>query len=225
MNDHTTIPEKRCTQCGEYFPPTAEYFHRDKSRRDGLNPRCKTCVHEYQTENLSRIRENARKYKAAHPERYREYYRVWRAAHPDRHRENGRAYLAAHPERTRIYKQNRRARECGLPSTFTAEQARFALDYFHNSCAYCGRQFHDLFGERTLAFDHFIPLSSPDCPGTTAGNMVPVCHGVDSCNLSKNACDPETWLIRRFGKRKAREISARIQAYFEVARRSGRNDF
>lgn len=168
--------------------------------------------------NPERVRENNRAYRTANLERERERSRAWREANRESARERSRAWRVANQERQRIQKQIKRARKRGLPDTFTLDQQRFALDYFHNSCAYCGRQFHDLFNERTLAFDHYIPLSSPDCPGTTAGNMLPVCHGVDGCNSLKNARDPEEWLVSRFGKRRARRKLAEIEAYFDVVR-------
>lgn len=231
MNDHTTIPEKRCTKCGKYFPATTEYFTRHKAHRDGLYTWCKTCTREKDraryAANPDRERERSRAWYATNAEYARAKARAWSAANPERLRETNRARRAESPEyyrewaaanrdRGRVYKQNRRARKRNLPNTFTAEEARFALDYFHYSCAYCGRQFHDLFNERTLAFDHFIPLSSPECPGTTAGNMLPVCHGVDGCNLSKGARDPEEWLVSHFGKREARKKLEEIRTYFKT---------
>lgn len=322
VNDHTTIPTKRCTKCGEYFPPTAEYFYRDKKSRDRLRSACKTCVNEcirvyraanpnrvqerqrayraanlerelernrewyeankervreykraYRIENLERERERSRTWYEANKDRVREYNRVrfaadpegirerqrrryaanpmpareqaraWRAANleraremdrayrkanPERLREKARAWSLANPERTRensrIRAQNRRARLRDLPDTLTAVQSQFATEYWNGCCAYCGRQFYDLFNERALALDHYIPLSSPDCPGTVASNMLPACHGVDGCNNSKGNRDPKEWLEDRFGKRKARAILARIEAYFEVVRAKSSRD-
>lgn len=117
-----------------------------------------------------------------------------------------------------IYAANREARKRGLRNDFTAAQRRFALDYWNNTCAYCQRQFFDLFGERKLAFDHYIPLSNLDCPGTTASNLLPCCHGKDSCNLSKSARDPNDWLLEHFGPRRARAIIDRIETYFAIVR-------
>lgn len=175
----------------------------------------------YRAAHLERIREYNRAYRAANLERERERNRTWREANRESARERSRTWRVANPERQRIQKQIKRARKRGLPNDFTAEQARFAIEFWHGCCAYCGRQFHDIFGERTLAFDHYIPLSSPDCPGTTAGNMLPVCHGVDGCNTTKNARDPEEWLMSRFGKRAARKKLAEIEAYFEIVRTFG----
>lgn len=38
--------EKRCSRCLEPLPATAEFFHRSKRTRDGLNTRCKVCCVE-----------------------------------------------------------------------------------------------------------------------------------------------------------------------------------
>ncbi len=39
-------PEKRCSKCGNTFPATPEFFHRDKSAKDGLVYRCKGCLNK-----------------------------------------------------------------------------------------------------------------------------------------------------------------------------------
>jgi len=113
------------------------------------------------------------------------------------------------------------ARKRGLPDDFTVDQWQRCLDYFNHCCAVCGRQMKDLFGTHTVAMDHWIPLSSPDCPGTVAHNIVPLCHGEGGCNNSKGAKIPETWLKKRFGGRKAKAIVARIEAYFDWLRQQG----
>jgi hypothetical protein len=63
--------------------------------------------------------------------------------------------------------------------------------------------------------DHWIPLASPDCPGTVPENIIPLCFGSGGCNNSKKAKDGYEWLLQRYGKRKACVILKRIQAYFE----------
>jgi hypothetical protein len=113
----------------------------------------------------------------------------------------------------------RRAKFLALPDTFTVDDWIFALAYFHGCCAACGRQLNDLFGERTAAADHWIPLNAPDCPGTVPENIVPLCHGKDGCNNSKHAKHPIEWLIERFGKHKANQINQRIQEFFANVRK------
>jgi len=112
----------------------------------------------------------------------------------------------------------RSERQKAFRREFSKKQREFAIQYFNGCCATCGRQLYDLFGERKLHFDHWIPLTDPKCPGTVATNMVPLCGGIGGCNNSKHAADPHTWLRRRFGPRKAREIEARIETYFSIVR-------
>lgn len=244
VNDHTTIPPKRCTKCGEEFPSTPKYFNRDRRTLDGLRSHCKVCTkkqkREYRAENRERLKrydadyyaihskymkEYSKKYQAAHPElarqyrkthreQLREYSRRYRTLNANKRREYQRQNL----DRFRINGHNYRARKRGLPNTLTIEQMQFALEYFNYCCAVCGRQLLDLFGERKLALDHWIPLSFSECPGTTVANLVPLCHGKDGCNNSKHDRDPQEWLISRFGKRKAHKILSNIETYFKVVR-------
>lgn len=121
-------------------------------------------------------------------------------------------------QQMKVAYQKRQARKLELPDTLTTEQWQYALDYFNGCCAVCGRPLKDLFGTHTASIDHWIPLSSPDCLGTTADNCIPLCHGFDGCNGSKNYRDPVEWLNGKFGKRKAKTILERINAYFEIVR-------
>jgi hypothetical protein len=80
------------------------------------------------------------------------------------------------------------------------------MDYWQGHCAYCGEVIVDLEG------DHFIPVASADCPGTTLTNMVPACR---SCNASKNDSEPTSWIGRSFGTTSAMEIIQKITTYFK----------
>lgn len=95
---------KTCTKCNE-TKPRGE-FHR---RRDGLQPRCKTCKAEYYAQNRAHIDERQRKWRGAHPERKTEYDRVYRAANRARERERVRAWRQANPEKDAAITARRRA--------------------------------------------------------------------------------------------------------------------
>ncbi len=104
-----------------------------------------------------------------------------------------------------------RARKRSLPNNFSAQDRRRALEYWNGRCAVCGRPpglWH------TIATDHWIPLSSPDCPGTIKTNMVPLCHGTDGCNNQKYAKMPEVWLREKMGKRRAKRKLEEIEYFF-----------
>jgi len=185
---------------------------------------------KYREENREKLKARSRAFASAHPDKRREYHLRYRAAHPDKLRERYRVYRATNTHKVREYNlayrannpglylaaaQRRRARMSSLPDTFTAADWQAALDHFSSCCAVCGRPpglWH------TLAADHWIPLSSPDCPGTVPWNIVPLCHGVGGCNNSKFNRNPAEWLAERFGKRKAAAIQRRIGGWLDFQR-------
>lgn len=99
----------------------------------------------------------------------------------------------------------------------TAKQWQHAQSYFNGCCAACGRQMNDMFGEFYVSKDHWIPVSyfSEDNPRTVAANIIPLCCGLGGCNNSKGCLQANVWLEKKFGKRKGRQIAARIQEYFD----------
>lgn len=111
-----------------------------------------------------------------------------------------------------MYASNRRARKRSLPDTFTESQWIACLEYHHYTCAVCGNQLIDLFGNVPHA-DHWIPLAynGDDNPGTVATNMICLCS---ACNLSKRDTMPDVWLKAQYGTRKANEILRRVKIYF-----------
>lgn len=166
----------------------------------------------YRTENRSRLRASQRAYYLRNRLKKNEYNRKYREQYHDQLLDHNRRWRRNNQEKTRVINRNRSARKRSLPDTLTADRWRSALDYFGGCCVYCGRPaglFH------TMAIEHFVPLSDPDCPGTTALNCLPACHGQLGCNNQKHTKPAATWLEAKFGKRKAAEILARINAYFE----------
>lgn len=153
----------------------------------------------------------------SNPESYRARNRSYYLKNHARLRAYGRDYRRRRPEVDRVGGQRKRARKRTLPATMTTSHFELALAYFDYRCAVCGKSadFWTL-----LAQDHWIPLSKGGA--TTPQNIVPLCHakpgapaGLSCCNNSKHDKLPNVWLNERFGKDRAREISARIEAYFE----------
>lgn len=123
---------------------------------------------------------------------------------PDLFRKSSRKIYRENKERYPFYSFRRRARVRQFPDNLTLDEWQAALNYWNNSCAYCGTT-----GEMTA--DHYIPISSPTCPGTVASNIVPACW---TCNCSKKHADACDWIKWKFGEDRAQEIEARIQTYF-----------
>ena len=67
MNLSASAILRVCSKCRRGYPPTTEYFHADKQKKDGLRPRCKNCRKEY-----------SRRYHQLHREERSKYYKQWR---------------------------------------------------------------------------------------------------------------------------------------------------
>lgn len=79
--------------------------------------------------------------------------------------------------------EKRRSIGKGVESTLTKDEYEETLEYFHNSCAYCGLTNEEslvVFNEN-LHQDHIVPLFEHG--GYTKENIIPACRG---CNSSKN---------------------------------------
>lgn len=231
---------KRCTKCGEYKP--RDQFSVHSRSGDGLQSECKACNRKYRHANAERRREYQREYNQANAEQIQERKREYRKENAEwiREYERNRREINANQiheyirryrqaNRTKILElvskyrqtpkgkaverthgQRRRALKKSLPASFTDTDWQFALSFFGHACAVCGQ------GLMVLAHgDHWIPISSPDCPGTVPHNMVPLCS---TCNISKRDRPPADWLIERFGKRKGRAILRKIEAFLESRR-------
>lgn len=111
------------------------------------------------------------------------------------------------PRKVRPYLVRKRQ----LLNHFTAKDWDRCLTYWNYQCAICGRP-RGLW--HTLAQDHWIPLTHPECPGTVPHNILPLCHGEGGCNNSKGKKLPLVWLQEKLGKRRAAKKLAEIQAYF-----------
>lgn len=200
------------------------YFRKDTGKYRNECSACQYVFHKiWMDDNPQKSSEYSKRWRDNHPDEKREDGRRYRKANPEKTREKSRRAYARHPEKYRqwsmqsrnpekhrINQQRREANKRQLLSTFTNENWQSSLIYFDGRCAVCGRPiglWH------TLAQDHWIPLSKGGC--YTAANIVPLCHGINGCNNSKKDRDPYEWLTKRFGPRKAKQITKRIQEYFE----------
>jgi hypothetical protein len=167
----------------------------------------------YAETHREELRIYAKDYYKENPEKVKADNKVYRETHLEELRAYNRKWTKANLAKAAIYRANRKARKQSLPNTFTDEQYHFLLQYWQFSCAVCGRQ--EGF-QWTLSPDHWIPLASPDCPGTIATNMLLMCHGIGGCNNSKRHQDGPAWLKEHFGIRKTNVILKAIQAYFAI---------
>jgi len=238
------IPQKRCSKgdnCahpnGPNLPATNEYFSKHNQCKDGLRPHCKMCQkagsQKYYAANKDQIILKTSQYQKDHPEQTRKINQRWeqnnhdkrlaqrkhrRLTNPEIAKASSLRHRLKYPEQDRVIKQRRVARKRNLPDNFSHADWERALNYFNGRCAICERQLRDLFDTHRPAADHWIPLTSPACPGTIPTNIIPLCHGISGCNNRKGNRDPIEFLETEFGKQKTKKILARIEAYFEWVR-------
>lgn len=236
---------KRCCRCQEWKPYTAKFFGKNRHTTSGLNGYCKHCDsidrgHKpyqrleipkgmkqcTQCNTLKPLSEFNREKLGRHGRRscckicQKANLYTWRSNQPQKYKQIWKRYQKKHRAEMRLKGKRRH-----VPRKFVESDWYRALEYFDGYCAVCGKP-PGLW--QVLAMDHWIPVKSPNCPGSMPTNIVPLCHsrkgGVGSCNNLKGNRMPEEWLIERYGKRKARQILARIEAYFDWVRLQDSHD-
>lgn len=191
----------------------------DKAWRDANKERKNASDKKWRAENKERDAANHRAYYEANMDKIKARTKAWNNDNFERLRERrnatSKAWGQANPERSRARASRYRTRKRGFQFDFSPDNWKFALDYFGGCCAVCGRPpgfWH------TLAQDHWIPITSPECPGTVAWNIVPLCHGTAGCNNSKINKPAAEWLYEKFGKRKGHAILRKIEAFLDSRR-------
>lgn len=182
----TSIP-RRCHVCGNFFPATPEYFHRNKGQAGGLKYACKPCSRldsqQYKAENPDKIKQTDTAYNASHKQEMAEYNAAYYAKDPEHHRGRSAAWRRANPERHAEQENNRRARKRKATGSHTFADIELLQKGQGNRCWYCGADLTDGYH-----IDHFVPLSKG---GTNEpGNLRLACP---NCNLKKSNKDPQLW--------------------------------
>jgi len=239
-------PFRKCTSCGDVYLPNATYFstkgrwllfeckkcaqdrkiaYRKEYSQRWYIAHCKTLKQYIQRWLIKNnnyfclwildapglLDEYESRLNAIYKKRESEYNRLYRLNHLENRREYGRNYYNEHTEEYKKQDQKRRSVKQSLPATFKTSDWEFALSYFEGVCVYCGNG-PGLFDVNwVLHQEHYIPMSKGG--GYTPDNIIPACQ---ECNFSKKDCDPKEWMELRFGKRKAKIITNRINEYFKA---------
>jgi len=189
---------KRCCRCQQEYPATAEYFHRDKTRKDGLCHYCKTCVKERQKKYD--MAGTSKRWRLANPKRSKEHWDNWTKRNRKSARERYREYYKQNIEHMREYQRKRyqlphlkaahaarertrRARLAGAEGTHTQADIERLKHHQHNKCYWCGEDI-----SQEYHVDHYIPLSRGG--SNYPDNLVLACP---ACNLSRGNKLPDEW--------------------------------
>lgn len=196
-------PERLKESRKEYYEENKEHIQAVNTKWDEAHAEeLKLYFAQYYLDHKEQHYENSRRWALEHPERVKEIHDACIARNPERRRQSANEWVKS--EKGRLARIRRRARMQALPDTLTAEQWAECLDYWNYSCAVCGKSY-------VIHADHYIPLASPECIGTVATNIIPLCK---SCNSSKCDTMPDEWIMHKVGIG-GKVLLERIQEYFD----------
>lgn len=201
-----TTPLKSCSRCKVLKPAELEFFGRNKTRKDGLNPECKKCRSTRSKtayhKDIEQSRNKARDWRANHPGQQAQYSRDWRNKSPDNRQKQRAAALRWYYEnyehalnRNRDWQQKnphmlymQSARRYALRKNATGKITSELVDRIfedqNHFCFYCQCDLD----ESGYHIEHKIPLSRG---GTNEPNNI--CLACPKCNLSKGTKTPDEW--------------------------------
>jgi len=218
MSD-VSIPQKRCTKCGQVFPKTIEYF-RLRCQGKYYRSECRDCEYQHKLRSQKRNRESAnertRRYREQYPEKDHEYYlahkddikvRALRWNQSNRTKRNARLrknyaersgvrekrqrYYQGHKSQARIHRRQRRMRERLGGQRASTVEIKALYEQQDGRCGYCGIPiFWDIAGD--IHIDHIQPIAKGG--GNDIGNLLCTCA---DCNLSKHEKIFDEWQLLR----------------------------
>lgn len=140
MDDSPNTPLKRCVgQCKHFLPATPDFFSRNKSSKDKLQPMCKACTKEYKKlhyqTHKDEISRQHKVYRDTHKEEIKEHRKRYRRDNIDKIkqrdidrreylREYNRRYSQEHREYFREWNRNHRR-----PAPYTEKRRAWCKQY------------------------------------------------------------------------------------------------
>jgi 5-methylcytosine-specific restriction endonuclease McrA len=164
------IAMKLCAHCGVIQELTPAYFQPNRRMANGFDSWCREC-----RRRAAKLRMRAKRLDPTQAVKILDQKRR-HAKSPKGHESKRKSSL--------IWNHKRRQRGLPVAWNWTAKMWQRCKAAWGGACAYCGKT------GVVLMHDHFIPLASPDCPGTVPSNIVPACA---SCNGLKHVKDPFKW--------------------------------
>lgn len=201
-------PMKRCGACQERFEGTPEYFHADRSKRDGLSSTCKVCAkrrtqlwtqnHQaqkkdtgkaYRKKNRERLRPYFHQYWLVNLEHLLKYHADYRQRHSTKRVRYAAEWNKQHPLKMSEHRHRRRARVRSAEGVLSALDIQKQFDGQKGRCWWCRKKFMG----SAFHVDHVIPLARG---GTNDAKNI--CIACPACNVKKGAKLPSEFAGRLF---------------------------
>lgn len=138
------VPEKKCSACGQFYPPTTEYFRKASKEKSGLTSRCKLCLHkgdakyrkenpdagkQWYEDNKDRLRAEYKEMYWSDPQKFRDIQRERYKKNPEPRKKAAKEYREKYPEKVRATQKVIYIRKRNDPEWWAAELLRIA-DYY-----------------------------------------------------------------------------------------------
>lgn len=166
-----------------------QYYERNKERISQQKKKyCeenKDYVKQLKADSYRRNIKHTKLYLSENREQQKLYTKRYYKENMQREKLRTKLYRINNREYFRNYEQKRRSIKNSLLCTLTSDEWENTIEYFENSCCYCGKK-------APLEQEHFIPLTKRG--GYTSDNIIPACK---SCNSSKNNSDFFEWYPRQ----------------------------
>lgn len=130
---------KQCNRCHQVLPLTAEYWQRDRHKKDGYSTLCKQCRQEAKrighAANPESAIQRARKWREENREKHRAYSSQWKRDNPKKRLLQTKRYEEAHPKRAYARYKIKKAVEMGklakIKTQICADCGAPAQEYHH----------------------------------------------------------------------------------------------
>lgn len=171
-----------------------EDFNRDRTKKDGYNPRCKECSrkwhhsnrdhslayqHDHYRSKRQYFSDKAKRYRAENRESMNDRKRKWDVENADRRRE----YRIRYKDLYAVFARNRRARILANGGEHSLDDIFRIYADQGGKCKYCSAPVED-----SYHVDHRMPIA---LGGSNAPHNLQILCA--PCNQSKNATHPDEW--------------------------------
>lgn len=168
---------KECKICNESFAATIEYFYKNKSSKDGLNPYCKQCTinksKKYQKDNPEWSVEYSKKAYQRKEQYFKDKAIRWSRENEERAKGLQKEWRQNNPEKLKEYREERLFHK---KHEISDDELNELYQYANHCCMYCGineTESLQLYNQK-LHKDHAYNDGS---------------NGIDNCILACKSCN------------------------------------
>lgn len=144
------ILTKICSKCRKDLDLSC--FHKNKTKKDGLQSQCNTCKKDWNKENIEKVRKYKIKWRKENPEQGKR----WRKENLEKVKKSIRMWKKLNPQKVLAMDSKRRAKKLNATPEWLTKEHLEEIQDLYVAC----RAFR-LFTGLTYHVDHIVPLLHP----------------------------------------------------------------